>query len=221
MRLPSPLTHLSRSPEPQVFQAIVTGIKAFRKYSNNSTSPEKRCLAGIAGSHCSRLLGMNFGILFLSGSVPECPEHSTSISRYPSPNINLGRLRHNFTMNSMVWFYCLATLAMYSRETAQPADIRAKYEEMGNTVDPISKKTVFETLGRPGILRTYPSGARCFQFDGGHIASFDHTQRYPIVCIYGPVFAFYSRLRIVLVECGTVFHPTRLKSELGYTLVIS
>jgi len=76
-----------------------------------------------------------------------------------------------------------------------PPDINAKYEAMRSVIDPLTNKPVTEVLGGSHIgLQTYPSGCRRMAFHGGDITSYDHTRRYPIVCIYGPIWSFYEQV---------------------------
>jgi len=66
---------------------------------------------------------------------------------------------------------------------------------MRSVIDPLTNKPVTEVLGGSHIgLQTYPSGCRRMAFHGGDITSYDHTRRYPIVCIYGPIWSFYEQV---------------------------
>jgi hypothetical protein len=73
--------------------------------------------------------------------------------------------------------------------------LRAKYEQLRTVIDPESQKPVADYLGGSYWgLRTFDNGFRRFNFDNGDIASYDHSGRYPIVCVYGPIFKFYDML---------------------------
>jgi hypothetical protein len=62
-------------------------------------------------------------------------------------------------------------------------------------IDPVTGKTIVDIFGnRRDGFSVNPSGGHTFTFWGGGIYSFDHTGRFPLVHLYGPIYALHYRL---------------------------
>jgi hypothetical protein len=78
---------------------------------------------------------------------------------------------------------------------SQPPEFRAKYEQLKQLIDPINNKPIADILGDPRRGFTVnPSGGHTFYFWGGAIYSFDHTGRFPLVCVHGPIYELHLKL---------------------------
>lgn len=77
-----------------------------------------------------------------------------------------------------------------------PPEFRAEHERLQQVIEPVSGKTIAAILGdlRGDPFKVNPSGGHTLHFYGGSICSFDHTGRFPLVCLYGPIFSLHSKL---------------------------
>jgi hypothetical protein len=79
---------------------------------------------------------------------------------------------------------------------SQPPEFRAEHDRLRLVIDPLTGRSIADIFGEPrgSGFSVSPSGGHTFTFWGGSICSFDHTGRFPLVFLYGPIYDFHRRL---------------------------
>ncbi|KDQ06245.1 hypothetical protein BOTBODRAFT_39718 [Botryobasidium botryosum FD-172 SS1] len=76
-----------------------------------------------------------------------------------------------------------------------PPPFRAKLEELKHTFDPTLGESIADALGGPmGQVINNPQGGQTADFLRGHLVSYDHTGRFPISAVYGPIYHCWQML---------------------------